>query len=95
MLTAQWAIRESKDRALGGEQEGESKTNRRMNYSSKEYLHVCVHLCVCVYIYIYIKLYIHVHTHIYYFIHKDMHTKLTYTFIPKYIYILSISANII
>lgn len=51
MLTAQWALRESKDRALGGEQEGESKTNRRMNYSSKEYLHVCVHFCVCIYIY--------------------------------------------
>lgn len=40
--------------------EGESKTNRRMNYSSKEYLHVCVHVCVYIYncIYTYIHIYI-------------------------------------
>ena len=62
MLTAQWAMRESKDRALGGEQEGESKTNRRMNYPSKEYLHVCVCMCVC--IYIYITVYTHTYTYI-------------------------------
>ena len=57
MLTAQWTMRESKDRALGGEQEGESKTDRRMNYSSKEYLHVCVCACLCVYITVYTHTY--------------------------------------
>lgn len=91
-------MRESKDRALGGEQEGDSKTSRRINYSSKEYLHACVHVCVysslqgslgpgihmCIKNCIYT--YIHIHVILYIKIHmQNSHTHLylnTYIFYP-------------